>query len=81
MPKNKIEVKGLYGNLGDKEATRNPQGNHSMQFDDTKIKLGDKTFELKTDGWKALTDMLDTTSPTLMAKRLCAIAINNQAEA
>ena len=78
MPKNKIEVKELFENLDTKEAKRNPQGNHSMQFDETKIKLGDKTFEMKTDGWKALTKMLGTTSPTLMAKRLCAIAINNE---
>ena len=78
MPdKEKLNIGELFSNLGDKEAKRNPQGFHTLSFDNTKVKLGDKSVEMKSEGWKALTIMLKTTSPTLMAKRLVAIAVNN----
>jgi len=77
MP-NKIDVKSLYRDLADKEAKRNPKGHHTLGFDDTKIKIGDTEITMCKEGWEALEKMLGTKSPTLMAKRLCAIAVTNE---
>jgi hypothetical protein len=79
MPK--INVQELYANAEIKEPQRDAKGFHTLQFKDEKIKIKTKdgkeiTLTASEDGWKELETMFRTKSPSVMAKRLIALAYN-----
>ena len=80
-----IDIEKLWKNAKIETPNRNPKGFHTLAFKDEKIKIElpngkSVEIELASEGWKELTTFLKTNSPTVMAKRLVAIAYNANRE-
>ncbi len=76
----KINPEELFANAEIEEPERQPKGFHTLQFRNEKIKIKTKKGEVvlvaSKEGWEELEKFTKTKSPTVMAKRLIAIAYN-----
>jgi len=74
LPENPLPPKDILFEHGEiEEPTRTKRGFHSLQFNDTKVKVAGKTMTL-AQGFSELEKLCNSKSPTVIAQKLIVFA-------